>query len=300
MPAPLDGSLSLREDTLTIFLLHGVAERAERPVRNYTGKHLSAERFGAFCRELLASGGVPLTADAAVAALVAEAELPSRAFLLSFDDGFRNNLTVAAPILQALGIGAVFYATTRFVDEDAASWIDLIEDAVDRTEVPELPLPWGVRSTADRIGLLDEIRRVVKGRADLDPYAVAELVMGAAGTGDFRPDPELDAKLTWQELRVLDGLPGCTVGGHSHTHRILSHLSPDELAADLDRSFALLDAALGRRVRHYSYPEGLAHCYSDAVIAALRARGVVCCPTAEPGTNRVGDDLFRLRRVEVH
>jgi peptidoglycan/xylan/chitin deacetylase (PgdA/CDA1 family) len=293
VPAPLV------DDALTIFLLHGVADQADRPVRNYTGKHLSAERFSAFCRELLDDGGVPMTGDAAVAALTGEAELPPRAFLLSFDDGFRNNLTVAAPILQALGIGAVFYVTTRFVDEGAASWIDLIEDAVDRTREPRLPLPWGERPTTDRIGLLDEIRREVKSRGDLDPYEVAESVIEAAGTGAFRPDPELDAKLSWHEVRVLDALPGCTVGGHSHTHRILSHLSPEELAEDLDRSFTLLDAALGRRVRHYSYPEGLAHCYSDVVIAALRERGVVCCPTAEPGVNRVGDDLFRLRRVEV-
>jgi peptidoglycan/xylan/chitin deacetylase (PgdA/CDA1 family) len=123
--------------------------------------------------------------------------------------------------------------------------------------------------------------------------------MSAAGTGAFRPDPELDAKLTWDEVRELDAIEGFTVGGHSHTHRILSHLSPAELDAELDRSLELLGGALGRPVGHYSYPEGLAHCYSDAVIAALRERGVICCPTAEPGVNPPGADLFRLRRNEV-
>jgi hypothetical protein len=64
-------------------------------------------------------------------------------------------------------------------------------------------------------------------------------------------------------------------------------------------SLRLLGDALGEPVRHYSYPEGLAHCYSPAVIAALRERGVVCCPTALPGTNPVGTDLFELRRYLV-
>jgi hypothetical protein len=71
------------------------------------------------------------------------------------------------------------------------------------------------------------------------------------------------------------------------------------LDAEHDRSLELLCGALGRPVGHYSYPEGLAHCYSDAVIAALRERGVICCPTAEPGVNPPGADLFRLRRNEV-
>jgi peptidoglycan/xylan/chitin deacetylase (PgdA/CDA1 family) len=284
---------------LTIHLLHGVVEDAERPVRNYTRKHLSTRRFRAFCEALLADGGTPLDADTAVAALRGETELPERAFLLTFDDGFRNNLTVAAPIMRELGIGAVFYITTRFVEENAGSWIDLIEDAVARTDRVRLELPWGPRTLRDPIALLDEIRAVVKGRADLDPYAVAEAIMTAAGTGPFRPDPELDAKLTWDEVRALDAIDGFTVGGHSHTHRILAHLEPAELADELDRSLELLSHHLGRPIRHYSYPEGLAHCYSDAVIAGLRERGVVCCPTAEPGVNRVGDDLFRLRRIEV-
>jgi peptidoglycan/xylan/chitin deacetylase (PgdA/CDA1 family) len=197
----------------------------------------------------------------------------------------------------------VFYVTTRFIDEDAASWIDLIEDAIARTERAAIRLPWEARPRAldgvpARIAAVDEVRRTVKARPDLDPLAVAEQLMAEAGTGAFRPHPELDAKLRWHELPALDR-DGFTVGGHSHTHRILAHLGPEQLADELDRSLELLGPALGRPVRHYSYPEGLAHCYSDAVIAALRERGIVCCPTAEPGVNRVGDDLFRLRRIEV-
>lgn len=291
----------LRDDALAIFLLHGVVETASRPVRNYTGKHLSSDRFREVCEDLLGAGGTPVTADEAVAGLSGSAPLPPRAFLMSFDDGFANNLTVAAPILRELGLGAVFYVTTRFVAENTGSWIDLIEDAVARTDRAQLRLPWeeAPRPIEDRIALLDEIRRVVKSRATLDPYAVAADLMAAAGTGAFQPDPELDAKLSWPQVRELDAMPGFTVGGHSHTHRILAHLPPAELADELDRSLALLAHALARPVRHYSYPEGLAHCYSDAVIAALRARGVVCCPTAEPGPNRAGADLFRLRRIEV-
>jgi hypothetical protein len=175
---------------------------------------------------------------------------------------------------------------------------------VDSTDRPSLRLPWSgeemrVGTREERIALLDEVRRVVKQRQDLDPYAVAEEMRVDSGAGAFEPDLELDRKLTWAEVRELASGDGFTVGGHSHTHRILAHLDRETLEFEVDTSISMLSLELGEPIRHYSYPEGLAHCYSDEVIEVLRARGIICSPTAEPGINRVGDDLFRLRRVTV-
>ncbi|MFH1452519.1 MAG: hypothetical protein ABIH00_00885 [Armatimonadota bacterium] len=50
---------------------------------------------------------------------------------------------------------------------------------------------------------------------------------------------------------------------------------------------------------HYSYPEGLDYCYSDEVINMLKEYGIKCSPTAIDGVNKVGDDLFHLKRVAV-
>lgn len=293
----------LQAGTLTIYLLHGVIERPHAGVRNYTTKHLPARRFRDLCATLAASG-TPVGADEAVAMIRGDEPMADRAFLLSFDDGFLNNLTVAAPIMADFRLPGVFYVTSGFVDGNTASWIDLVEDAVDRTTRPQLRLPWskaalpsGTRD--ERIALLDEVRRVVKQSRELDPYEVAELIREEAGAGRFEPHPELDQKLTWEQVRTLADGDGFTVGGHSHTHRILAFLPPDELRREVDVSIEKLAAALGEPVTHYSYPEGLAHCYSDEVITVLRERGIVCAPTAEPGVNRPGDDLFRLRRVTV-
>jgi peptidoglycan/xylan/chitin deacetylase (PgdA/CDA1 family) len=293
----------LEPGALTIYLLHGVIERQPPGVRNYTVKHLLADRFRELCASLSASG-TAVGADDAVAMIGGDEPLPDRAFLLSFDDGFLNNLTVAAPIMADHGIPGVFYVTSGFVEGNTASWIDLIEDAVDRTSRADLPLPWSgermpTRTPEERIALLDEVRRVVKARNDLDPYAVASEFRDAAAVGDFVPHPDLDQKMTWEQVRELAGGDGFRVGGHSHSHRIMSFLPPGDLRDEVDTSLALLSGAIGEPVRHYSYPEGLAHCYSDEVIDVLRERGIVCAPTAEPGVNRPGDDLFRLRRYFV-
>jgi hypothetical protein len=69
--------------------------------------------------------------------------------------------------------------------------------------------------------------------------------------------------------------------------------------AEIDTSLALLRKKGGLKVHHYSYPEGLSHCYGEREIAVLKNRGIVCSPTAIEGINLAGVDLFNLFRIMV-
>ena len=65
--------------------------------------------------------------------------LPSRALSITFDDGYADNLTVAAPILKAHGLPAtVFVATGCFVD--GCMWNDMVIEAVRTTSRPSMDL----------------------------------------------------------------------------------------------------------------------------------------------------------------
>jgi peptidoglycan/xylan/chitin deacetylase (PgdA/CDA1 family) len=299
----IEPSESLARNGVAFFLFHGVVDPREQRIRNYTGKHVDVAIFRAMM-ERLCDAGEPVGVDHALEVLDGAAPWVENAFVISFDDGFANNRTIAAPVLRELGIPAVLYVTTGFVQDQTGSWIDLIEEAVERTERDELRLPWAghpvsARSARDRIALLDEVREVVKRRGDLDPYEVATAIREEASVGEFQPDPALDRKLSWDDLRALEADDLFTIGGHSHTHRILSALDPEDLEWEIGTSLDLLRGELTGPVVHYSYPEGLAHCYSESVIDALKRHGVVCSPTAEPGVNPPGTDPFHLRRILV-
>jgi peptidoglycan/xylan/chitin deacetylase (PgdA/CDA1 family) len=240
-----------------------------------------------------------------VAARCAAGEpFPRGAFAITFDDGFENNVSVARPILDRVGIPATIYVTSRFVDEGGMSWIDRIEWAFERVATGNIQLPWSskiakIESPSSKIAVLDEIRREVKSNSQID---IDDLVTGIFRQLDLAEvhtsDDPLDKKMTWEQVRGWIA-PGFSIGGHSHTHAILSHLSPAKLAWELDTSLCLLRERAGIVTAHYSYPEGLAHCYSEPVIAALKQRGITCCPTAIDGINRPGVDPFQLRRVMV-
>ena len=68
---------------------------------------------------------------------------------------------------------------------------------------------------------------------------------------------------------------------------------------EIEKSLTLLSEKAEISPTHYSYPEGLEHCYSDCVIERLKKYGVQCCPTAIEGRNPSGMDPFELRRVMV-
>jgi peptidoglycan/xylan/chitin deacetylase (PgdA/CDA1 family) len=298
-----DFSERLSDDgSLAIFLFHGVIEKQTHDVRNYTGKHLLLPQFRRII-ECLGRVGQPLSMDDVLHHCESGREFPPRAFAITFDDGFLNNLTIAKPVLAALGVPATVYATTRFIDENGMSWIDRIEYALEKALPGTLMLPWGKRfsvATAEsRIEILREIRKTVKSEPGIDIDALIGHVFGQLSVGevDGTPDP-IDQKMTWDQLREWEG-GGFIVGGHSHTHPVLSFLSPKALKLEIDKSVQLLKSKAGIAPTHYSYPEGLAHCYNQEVIDVLRAAGVRCCPTAIDGLNRADTDSFHLKRIMV-
>jgi peptidoglycan/xylan/chitin deacetylase (PgdA/CDA1 family) len=292
-----------QDGCLTIFLFHGVIERQQHQVRNYTRKHLPVADFEAML-EGVGRVGHAMSMDDVVRICRSGESFPKGAFAITFDDGFENNLTVARPVLNRLGIPATVYVTSRFIDENGMSWIDRIEYAMEVVSKGVLTLPWSDGSVsfttvAEKIAILGDIRAHVKSTPDLDVDAFVSGIFRQLNMKEVRSSTEqLDRKMTWDQVREWCG-DGFFVGGHSHSHAILSFLSPSQLAREIDVSLKMLSEKAGIVTPHYSYPEGLAHCYSDSIIRMLKDRGITCCPTAIDGINQPGADPFHLRRVMV-
>lgn len=304
MPARFDQCHSeLKSDALVIFLFHGVIPRQRHSVRNYTRKHLQEEEFEIALRNLKASGNA-LSMPEVLHALQEGRPFPSNAYAVTFDDGFENNLTAAAPVLRRHETPATFYVCSSFVDLNRMSWTDQLECAFEHEgavsiEAPGLGLESPISSPIEKRQALDSIRAYVKNNPKVDPYEYATSILQSMGAPALVRDRWLDQKLSWEQVGALANDPLFEVGGHGHSHRILSYLSDDELDFELDESIAKVARATGRSSDHFSYPEGLEHCYSERVIEQLKKRGIRCSPTAVEGINFPGADPFRLRRIFV-
>ena len=294
----------LHPEGVVIFLFHGVIEIQDHPIRNYTGKHLIRPLFEG-CMARLSRKGTVLSMDEILEGLKKRVPFPPYSFAVTFDDGFENNLTVAAPILQHWKIPATIYLTTSFVESNRMSWVDRIERAVEETQMKEIRLqkklpPFALKDGEDKIHFLKAVRTYVKSNHACSPQLLANEICQRLGDDrEDRSNDPLDKKLSWEQVVEAQAGGLFHFGGHSHTHAILSFLSREELDAELDTSLRLLRERAGIGPMHYSYPEGMAHCFSERVIRAMQQRGVECCPTAMEGVNRLGDDPFLLRRILV-
>jgi peptidoglycan/xylan/chitin deacetylase (PgdA/CDA1 family) len=294
----------LADDSLAVFLLHGVVEAHANPVRNYNRKHIDRARFTAFLEDLAARGRA-LSMDEVLACCESGEPFPERSYAITFDDGFENNASVAAPVLRRMGIPAAFYVTTGFLELNGMSWIDRIETVIEnaapgRVRLPWDGRPWEFRGPGDRVKLLEEVRRVAKTDRTVDQDALAADLARQCGMQPvLSGSGPLDRKMSWEQARDLAADPLFIVAGHSHSHRTLAFLDDAGLEEEIGRSIDLLKERAGIASPHYCYPEGLAHCYDDRVVEALRRRGVRCSPTAIDGVNRRGSHPFHLKRIMV-
>jgi peptidoglycan/xylan/chitin deacetylase (PgdA/CDA1 family) len=297
-------SARLIDDGLAIFLFHGVVRKQRHAVRNYTGKHIEADLF-ARCMRTLKREGRAISMHHVLHHCESATPFPPRSFAVTFDDGFENNLSVAAPILSDCNIPATIYVTSDFIDRNGMSWIDRIEYVVEDAPARILTVDWAdapfeLGNAESRIRFLKAVRAKVKNDPSCNADAFADELCAELGRPG-RPNSKdpLDLKMTWEQIRQAAGDDLLIFGGHSHTHAIMSFLTDAELDHEITQSLSLLASKAGVGPTHYSYPEGLSHCYSQKVIRELKSRGVRCCPTAIDGINRSGADPFELRRIMI-
>jgi peptidoglycan/xylan/chitin deacetylase (PgdA/CDA1 family) len=295
----------LTDSAVSIFLFHGVTPRGDFGVRNYTGKHLALDSFVNIIRHLVGSGH-PASMDDLLAHVTGVEPCPARSFVITFDDGFWNNASVAAPVLSDFGVPATFYVTSDFVDLGTMSWVDRIEAAVATTPLAEVTVPHPlegthrIATTEDRIRFMSLVRVQVKGdpSTDADEFAdlLVELLLGgrAADTVEV-----LDRKLSWDDVRQLEEDSLFTVGGHGRTHRILGYLDQHEMRSEVSTCLSQLRTLGNCRASHFSYPEGFAGSYTEDLIAELTQQGVTTGVTTMPGGNTRGADPMILQRYFV-
>ena len=145
----LDGEA---ERTLRVLMYHKVNDLWPNPTTVPTG--VFAEQM-ALLAEL---GYVPVSLDAVLAHYLRGDALPPRAVLLTFDDGYRDNLENALPILRRHGYPAVLFVPIGFLDdarplphEESLRLLGIRNETVDWDELAALEAG-GVRIESHGIG----------------------------------------------------------------------------------------------------------------------------------------------------
>jgi len=196
---------------------------------------------------------------------------------LTFDDGYRDNAEIAAPLLEGAGLRATFFVSTGFID-GTPLWFDQAAFAHARLgaeRATDLP--------ASRF--LDDLKRLPPDRR---AAAIAELGLQAPPL----PDGLVYAAMSPEQVAGL-GNAGHEIASHGVRHEMLPDLTADELNTELTRSSERIREWTGETPVGFCYPNGNS---SPAVEAAAAAAGYEYACSTTRGVNRPKRNLFRLRR----
>src|SRR5712692_9498795 len=87
--------------------------------------------------ELIAKRFNAVSMDDVSLFLKGDKSLPPRAVAVTFDDGFKDNFRIAAPILNRFGIPGTFYLLVDAVDQSKAPWYCLLRYAFMTARTPQ-------------------------------------------------------------------------------------------------------------------------------------------------------------------
>jgi peptidoglycan/xylan/chitin deacetylase (PgdA/CDA1 family) len=204
--------------------------------------------------------------------------LPARHHLLvTFDDGYGNNVTHAAPILRELGVPATFFVSAGYIGKDKLLWPTEIYLRVCSWPESRLPLPRGGdielperQQARSRLACrLEEICKRIPGeqrhaylnvlrKHSLQPLSAAEEAMFAF--------------MSWDDLRALSKA-GFTVGSHTVEHPILSCVPYDEALYESQESKSTIERELGIECFFFAYPNGGRRDVNSLAVDAVRRAG---------------------------
>lgn len=225
---------------------------------------------------------------------------------ITFDDGYVDNLTLAQPIAQRLGVPlTVFVTLTPIMDGQPFWWDELARLLLGAVKPPDsvvLDLPdgrtLGTTTFAERLTAYRELHPIMKRQ---EPSARRQLLdMLRAWAGELQDDGDSGRPMTVDELRTLSRRPGITLGTHTLTHPMLSVLDSASQRHELVRSRQQLASLTGYPVTLMAYPYGKHADLNRHTASVARTAGYEAACTTTGTWIGPWSDPYRLPRITVH
>ncbi len=222
----------------------------------------------------------------------------SRRFaVLTFDDGYRDNLEHAYPVLKALHCPFTIYIATSMPDGTAELWWRVLEAVIaGRADVDvklgDEPMRFLTDTPEEKYIAYESIYWWLRRQSQDDQRAFIR---------DFALRYEVDMvamtralAMTWDEIGVLARDELATIGAHTVNHYAIAGLDEDRALGEMVNGADILESYLPERPRHFAYPYGDTDSAAKRDFELARQAGFATAVTTRPGV------LFTAHRDHLH
>ncbi|MEJ2491156.1 MAG: polysaccharide deacetylase family protein [Desulfuromonadales bacterium] len=230
-------------------------------------------------------------------------EVREPSVIITFDDGYADNVLHALPILEEVGVPATFFVSTAHIDTDQLFWWHRLEAMLlrdgpfpDRFALrdPDFGQIWETTSPEQRHSLYAALCMLMR-KIDGDRQeAWLDQLEDWAGPG--RVPTERHRLMNRTELQQLAASPRATIGAHSVSHAALAALTAARQREEIFSSKAQLEEITGQEIDLFSYPFGRKSEYNRVTLALCKEAGFRRAAANYPGQVHRWTDPLQLPR----
>ena len=220
---------------------------------------------------------------------------------LTFDDGYRDNVEHALPILRRHAAPWTLFVTTDFAAGRGRLWWVELEEVVRASERLDLDgIGIACRTDAEKNAAFERIYRNLRAGPESRLRDVIGRWCEKAGIDTCALTRRLC--LPWPEIVALADERGVTIGAHTTSHPMLAKHDPEIARLEIVEGRAELARRLGREIRHLAYPVGDPGSAARREFAIARQEGFATAVTTRPGHVFAGhaEHLTALPRVSMN
>jgi peptidoglycan/xylan/chitin deacetylase (PgdA/CDA1 family) len=222
--------------------------------------------------------------------------LPANSVCVTFDDGYKNNLHIALPILKQFSIPATVFVATAF-SSGQNMWNDRVIQLFADTKLSTLDLSiaeLGVCTLGDwpeRKKLADALLKKLK-YLPIEQRLQKITALYEANGGIEAPS----LMMTPDEVKQLSDA-GVEIGAHTVNHPILKILPAQQQVQEIQQSKKLLELWTGKPVTSFAYPNGqIGVDLDEQTVEIVKGEGFDCAVVTDWGTSNKATSPWMLKR----
>ncbi|MBX3438091.1 MAG: glycosyltransferase [Planctomycetaceae bacterium] len=247
--------------------------------------------------------------------------------VVTFDDGYVDNLELARPVLEQFGVPATVFITTGYLGGTREFWwdeldrlflqpgelpqhlqlmiagtshnVDLGEDATYTHDAWQQYRTWNVAEpppTTRHSAFFETWRRLQFLPDDHRQEVLSQLRSWAGDEGTPRATHR---QMAMDEVKTLVRGGLVDVGGHTVTHPVLASLTSQEQRQEVTESLSRLNAILERPITSFAYPFGSRPDFNQDTEDILQQAHCTCACSTVPTLVHRRSSLYRLPRFQV-
>lgn len=230
-------------------------------------------------------------------------EVAGDAVCITFDDGYRDNLTNALAILKDLDIPATIFVSTGNLNTSEEFWWDELERILlDRHRTYEktfilkddfFSCQWSTESFSDRENLYDTLHWLIYDKITVTKRNdwIEQLRKWSQAGSVGRKE---NLAIQTNEFEKIS--PLLTVGAHTVSHPSLKNLTEQAQRYEINESIKTLEHLLKQKITVFSYPFGSKNDYDTTTINICREENIIKAAANFPGLWTTQCDNYQIPR----